>query len=42
MTLLDDIGGDESLVALVNRFYDLVEPCRRVQPCVVCMGAGTE
>ena len=25
MTLLDDIGGDDSLVALVNRFYDLVE-----------------
>ena len=25
MTLLDDIGGDDSLMALVNRFYDLVE-----------------
>lgn len=25
MTLLDDIGGDDGLVTLVNRFYDLVE-----------------
>ena len=25
MTLLDDIGGDDGLHALVNRFYDLVE-----------------
>ena len=25
MSLLDDIGGDDSLVTLVNRFYDLVE-----------------
>lgn len=25
MTLLDDIGGDDDLVTLVNRFYDLVE-----------------
>lgn len=25
MTLLDDIGGDDGIAALVNRFYDLVE-----------------
>ena len=40
MTLLDDIGGDDVLVTLVNRFYDLVETLKSVRICAVFTGAG--